>query len=222
MKSLQALERSFISNDWITIVFVTCLGLIAVAKAVYETRFVDFVELLINEKYLLKANKDIRFENPFNLILFTIQFFSISLFIYIVFNELNVLTDGSNFLLYVRIVLAYVVFVSLKFFIERMLGVLFNGEQELNSYQFSKLSYRSYFALLLLPVNAFFIYALAPGFIAIVIIVILFLIFNVISLFNTYRRYENMIYNNLFYFILYLCALEIAPYFILYKVFSFI
>ena len=107
---------------------MTCLVLIAVAKAVYETRFVDFVELLINEKYLLKANKDIRFESPFNLILFTIQFFSISLFIYIVFNELNVLTDASNFLLYVRIVLAYVVFVSLKFFIERMLGVLFNGE----------------------------------------------------------------------------------------------
>ena len=125
----------------------------AVAKVIYESRFVDFAELLVNEKYLLKSNKDIRFENPFNLILFTVQFFSISLFIYITFRELGVETDASSFLLYVRIVLAYVVFVSLKFFIERMLGVLFNGEQELNTYQFSKLSYRSYFALLLLPVK---------------------------------------------------------------------
>lgn len=219
---MQALERSFSSNDWITIVLVACLVLVAVAKVIYESRFVDFAELLVNEKYLLKSNKDIRFENPFNLILFTVQFFSISLFIYIIFRELGVETDASSFLLYVRIVLAYVVFVSLKFFIERMLGVLFNGEQELNTYQFSKLSYRSYFALVLLPVNAVFIYALKPGYITICIIVGIFLIFNIISLFNTYRRYENMIYNNLFYFILYLCALEIAPYFILYKVFSFI
>ncbi|WP_273004850.1 DUF4271 domain-containing protein, partial [Leeuwenhoekiella blandensis] len=136
---MQALERSFSSNDWITIVLVACLVLVAVAKVIYESRFVDFAELLVNEKYLLKSNKDIRFENPFNLILFTVQFFSISLFIYIIFRELGVETDASSFLLYVRIVLAYVVFVSLKFFIERMLGVLFNGEQELNTYQFSKL-----------------------------------------------------------------------------------
>jgi len=219
---LQALERSVISNDWITLVFVACLLLITVAKVAYESRFVDFAELLINEKYLLKAGKDIQFENPFNLILFTAQFLSISLFIYLAFEQFEISSDVTSFLLYLRIALAYVVFVSLKFFIERMLGVLFNGEQQLNAYQLSKLSYRSYFALILLPVNALFVYAVHPNILAIQIVVAIFIIFNIISLFNTYRRYEKLIYNNLFYFILYLCALEIAPYFILYKVFSFI
>lgn len=219
---MQALERSVISNDWITLVFVACLLLITVAKVAYESRFVDFAELLINEKYLLKAGKDIQFENPFNLILFTAQFLSISLFIYLAFEQFEISSDVTSFLLYLRIALAYVVFVSLKFFIERMLGVLFNGEQQLNAYQLSKLSYRSYFALILLPVNALFVYAVHPNILAIQIVVAIFIIFNIISLFNTYRRYEKLIYNNLFYFILYLCALEIAPYFILYKVFSFI
>ncbi|RXG18235.1 putative protein DUF4271 [Leeuwenhoekiella aestuarii] len=219
---MQALERSVTSNDWITLVFVACLILITIAKVAYESRFIDFAELLINEKYLLKAGKDIQFENPFNLILFTSQFLSISLFIYLAFIQFDVNSDVTSFLLYLRIVLAYVVFVSLKFFIERMLGVLFNGEQQLNAYQLSKLSYRSYFALILLPVNAIFVYAVHPNMLVIQIVVGIFVIFNIISLFNTYRRYEKLIYNNLFYFILYLCALEIAPYFILYKVFSFI
>ena len=219
---MQALERSVTSNDWITLVFVACLILITIAKVAYESRFIDFAELLINEKYLLKAGKDIQFENPFNLILFASQFLSISLFIYLAFIQFDISSDVTSFLLYLRIVLAYVVFVSLKFFIERMLGVLFSGEQQLNAYQLSKLSYRSYFALILLPVNAIFVYAVHPTLLVIQIVVGIFVIFNIISLFNTYRRYEKLIYNNLFYFILYLCALEIAPYFILYKVFSFI
>lgn len=219
---MQALERSVTSNDWITLVFVTSLLLITVAKLVYESRFIDFAELLINEKYLLKAGKTIQFEHPFNLILFTVQFLSISLFLYLAFIQFDVNSDVTSFLLYLRIALAYVVFVSLKFFIERMLGVLFKGEQQLNAYQLSKLSYRSYFAFILIPVNAIFVYAVHPNMLVIEIVVGIFLIFNIISLFNTYRRYEKLIYNNLFYFILYLCALEIAPYFILYKVFSFI
>ncbi|MDP5043470.1 MAG: DUF4271 domain-containing protein [Leeuwenhoekiella sp.] len=217
---MQALERSFISNDWITIVFVACLALIVLVKVAYETRFIDFTELLINEKYLLKANKEIKFQDPFNLILFVAQLLSVSLFIQIALTRFGIAVELSPVLLYIRIALVYVVFIALKFFIERMMGVLFNGEHVLSSYQFQKLSYRSFFALLLLPVNALFVYGINPSLILIKIIIGVFVLFNLISLFNTLRKYEKLIYFNLFYFILYLCALEIAPYFILYKVFS--
>ncbi|MGO4913738.1 DUF4271 domain-containing protein [Leeuwenhoekiella sp. W20_SRS_FM14] len=217
---MQALERSFISNDWITIVFVACLVLIVLVKVAYETRFIDFTELLVNEKYLLKANKEIKFQDPFNLILFVAQLLSVSLFIQIALTRFGIAVEISPVLLYIRIALVYVVFIALKFFIERMMGVLFNGEHVLSSYQFQKLSYRSFFALLLLPVNALFVYGINPSLILIKIIIGVFVLFNLISLFNTLRKYEKLIYFNLFYFILYLCALEIAPYFILYKVFS--
>ncbi|MFI8377524.1 DUF4271 domain-containing protein [Leeuwenhoekiella sp. NPDC079379] len=217
---MQALERSFISNDWITIVVVACLILIVLVKVAYETRFIDFTELLINEKYLLKANKEIKFQDPFNLILFVAQLLSISLFIHIALMRFGIAVEIAPVLLFIRIALVYIVFVALKFFIERMMGVLFSGEQVLSSYQFQKLSYRSFFAMILLPVNALFIYGLNPSLVLIKIIIGIFILFNLISLFNTLRRYEKLIYFNLFYFILYLCALEIAPYFILYKVFS--
>ena len=81
---MQAIERSLVSNDWITLVLVGCLVLIAVARVAYESKFVDFSELPLNEKYLLKSSKDIQFEHPFNLILFTVQFLSVSLFLFLV------------------------------------------------------------------------------------------------------------------------------------------
>ena len=217
---VQALERSFISNDWITMVFVASLVLLVLVKVAYESRFLDFAELLINEKYLLKANKEIKFQDPFNLILFVAQLFSVSLFIQMALVRFGIGVELTPIIFFIRIALVYVVFVALKFFIERMIGVLFDGEQVLSSYQFQKLSYRSFFALVLFPVNALFIYGLKPGLLVIKIIIVVFILFNLVSLFNTFRRYEKLIYTNLFYFILYLCALEIAPYFILYKVFS--
>ncbi len=217
---MQAIERNLISNDWITLVLVGCLVLIAAARVAYESKFVDFGELPLNEKYLLKSSKDIQFEHPFNLLLFTVQFLSISLFVFLVAQKYELFKTISPFVGYVRITLVYVVFVSLKFFTERTLGVLFKGEDHLDTYQFYKLSYRSYFALILIPVNAFFVYAAEPSLLVLQIVIGIFLILNLISLFNTFRRYEKLIFNNLFYFILYLCALEIAPYFILYKLFS--
>ncbi len=217
---MQALERSLISNDWITLVLVACLVLLAIARLAYESKFVDFGELPISEKYLLKGSKDIQFEHPFNLLLFTVQFLSVSLFIFLVGQQYGLFSEIGPFVGYVRVTLVYVVFVSIKFFIERSLGVLFKGEDYLNTYQFYKLSYRSYFGLLLIPVNALFVYGFEPSLLVLQIIIGIFLILNLISLFNTFRRYEKLIFNNLFYFILYLCALEIAPYFILFKLFS--
>ncbi|WP_304138277.1 DUF4271 domain-containing protein [Mesonia mobilis] len=43
---------------------------------------------------------------------------------------------------------------------------------------------------------------------------------NIFSLLLIYRKNQSLITGNWFYFILYLCTLEIAPYFILYKVFT--
>lgn len=45
------------------------------------------------------------------------------------------------------------------------------------------------------------------------------LVINAIALFYSYKTNRKLIITNFFYFILYLCALEISPYIILYKVF---
>ena len=46
------------------------------------------------------------------------------------------------------------------------------------------------------------------------------IVINAIALFYSYKTNGKLIITNFFYFILYLCALEISPYIILYKVFT--
>ncbi|RZW43378.1 MAG: DUF4271 domain-containing protein, partial [Flavobacteriaceae bacterium] len=43
---------------------------------------------------------------------------------------------------------------------------------------------------------------------------------HLIGFLTTFKSYQNVIIENLFYFILYLCALEFGPYILLYKVFN--
>ena len=57
MKPYELLPRIVENKDWITIVFVVTLGIVTVAKAGFENRFNDFVNLLFNNKYL-KIYKD--------------------------------------------------------------------------------------------------------------------------------------------------------------------
>ncbi|MEH6408357.1 MAG: DUF4271 domain-containing protein [Leeuwenhoekiella sp.] len=218
---MEAVERIILNNDWTTLILVSCLLLLAVVKLAYESYFIDFIELVVNQKYLIKSSQEIKFENPFNLLLFTVQLLSISLFLFIVAEDFSLLNNTTpSSLLFLRVFLFYSLFIGVKYLTEKMAAVLFNGEKEVEIYHYHKLVYRNYFAILLIPVNALLIYTFEPDPLAIKIIIGVLLLLNGVSLFNTLKKYEKLIYSHLFYFILYLCAFEIAPYFILFKLLS--
>ena len=86
--------------------------------------------------------------------------------------------------------------------------------------QWQKTSYRNYIGLILLPVNIILIYSIEPTKMIIYIVLGLLLVVLLSGFFTTYKSYQKLILGNLFYFILYLCALEIGPYIILFKVFN--
>lgn len=84
-------------------------------------------------------------------------------------------------------------------------------------YIFQKISYRSFVSLFVLLASVFLVYSLQPSRAILLGIGLIVLLSNVIALIIIYRRNQNLLVANWFYFILYLCALEIAPYIILYK-----
>ncbi|MBV1923025.1 MAG: DUF4271 domain-containing protein, partial [Flavobacteriaceae bacterium] len=59
-------------------------------------------------------------------------------------------------------------------------------------------------------------YLLEPSKMMLIIFALCIVFLNIISLINSYKTYKKNILNNFFYFILYLCALEISPFIILY------
>ncbi len=103
-----------------------------------------------------------------------------------------------------------------KYFVEKIIAVCFNAEDFAEQYNLVKVSYRSFLGLILFPVIAILFYNQfnVPYFLWIV--VGLFLIFNGILFIMLLKNYQKLFSKFLFYFILYLCTFEIAPYVILY------
>ncbi len=219
---MQAIERHAESLDWASLVFLLAFIIISLAKSVYPQRFTDFISLLTSNKFMLFRGKEYKAFHPFNILMFGVNVLSVSLFIYLI---LKLFWPAEQFeepvILFIRITTAYASFILLKIGIEKIIANIFNLDDTIDYYLYQKLSHKNYTAVLLLFPLLFFYYTISPGASAIYILLGLVVLGNLISLALIYRKNQNLISANWFYFILYLCALEIAPYFILYKLFTF-
>ena len=214
---MEAIERYTVSQDWITILLLLVFVLLVATKYTFPQRFSHFVMLFATDKYLLLKGKDPSIFHPFNLLFFSFNIITVSLFIYIFYGTFSEDIPDRPKVLFLRIATAYTAFVLLKFSIEKIIANVLSVDQKMNYYLFYKLSYRNFMALVLLPICMAFVYIWEPTAVALYIMVGLILLLNFITIASIYRKNQNYILRKWFYFILYLCALEIGPYFILYK-----
>ncbi|SDK88450.1 protein of unknown function [Salinimicrobium catena] len=214
---MEAIERHVVGQDWITLLLLLVLVVLVATKYTFPQRFNHFVMLFATDKYLLLKGKDPKIFHPFNLLFFTVNIITVALFIFIFYNGISEDQPDRPKVLYLRIATAYATFVLLKFTIEKILANIVSADKQLNFYLFYKLSYRNFMALVLLPVCMAFIYIWEPSILALYICIGILLLMNLITILSLYRKNQQFILTRWFYFILYLCALEIGPYFILYK-----
>jgi len=212
---LQYVTRTIDSLDWVTIIMVGCLILLAIIKIIYPKRFEDFIKLPVSNNYFLAKGKSEEIRHPFSLVLFGIQLLSISLFIYLFFLEKN----KTNWMMFLQIVTAVFVFIIIKSSIEKMIGAIFSIENVIDKYVYEKFTYRNFISLFLIVINFIFYFSFNPDLKTLTIITCIIILINMIILFYSYKNYRSLIFSNFFYFLLYLCALEISPYVILYKAF---
>lgn len=214
---MEYLERHIVTLDWITILIMASLVLMAFCKYLYAKRFEEFFLLPITNKYFLVQGRNESIEHPFNILMFAVQVISVSLFFWLFFKVLYPEETNQNPWLFVQICTGYSVFVLIKFSIEKIIGSVFSIDSLINRYLYQKLSYRNLIGALLLMLNIILFYTISPSALLLGIIAAIILVFNVIALFSSFKNNGNLIMGNLYYFILYLCALEISPYIILYK-----
>ena len=208
-------NRIIESLDWVTLIMVGCILIIAILKVIYPKRFNDFIRLPVSNNYFLAKGKSEELRHPFSILLFVIQLISISLFVNLFFLE----KGKANVLLFLQILFVVFVFIIVKTSIEKMIGAIFSIEKVINHYIYEKLSYRNFLSLLLIITNLIFYFSIKPALnILLILTGILFLV-NMLILSYSYKNYRSLIFSNLFYFLLYICALEISPYLILYKAF---
>jgi len=214
---MQYIERSTESIDWVTIFLMGCFVLFAVVKYTYPKRFDAFILLPLNNKYFFVQGKNDALAHPFNALLFAAQVISYSLFISLLLKLKSPpsIETGPAFFLRTCAVCSF--FILTKFLIEKIIGFIFNIDTIVNRYLYQKLSYRNLLGIIVFIGNLLFFYSVEPSMTYILVFLSVLLILNLFILYNSYKSFGQAILSNFLYFILYLCALEIAPYIILYK-----
>ncbi len=208
--------REVVSNEWFTIFIVLGLVLVTLSKFLFENRFKDFLLVIGNSKYLKIYSRDQKFIDGFDTLMFLNLLISVSIFSFIAYSEL-VLPSEFDLTLFVKVLFAIGALILIKVLLERLLASLFEIDELIDAYLFQKTSYLNYSGFVLLPINILLIYSLTPSKPLIYTVISLVLLINLIGFITSFKKHQKLILGNLFYFILYLCALEIGPYLILYK-----
>lgn len=203
------------NKDWATLLFVLTFAVVAMTKSAYETRFSEFSKLIFSDKYAKIYRDNSHMRSSFTVGLFFVQIVSYAFFILLTINIFGY-AEKTDWILFIRIATFLLYFILGKYLIEKIVATSFNIDEFVELFNLQKVTYRTYIGVLILPINAIlFYYNNIPKIVPLTIIGISLCI-SVYSYFISIKTYQNAIIGKLFYFILYLCALEIAPYYFLY------
>ena len=203
------------NKDWATLLFVVTFAVVAMTKSAYETRFSEFSKLIFSDKYAKIYRDNNHLKSSFTVGLFFVQIVSYAFFIQLTMHIFGY-ASKTDWVLFIQIATFLLYFILGKFLIEKIVATSFNIDEFADLFNLQKVTYRTYIGVLILPINAvLFYYDNIPKIIPLAIIGISLCI-NLYSYYISIKTYQNAIISKLFYFILYLCALEIAPYYFMY------
>jgi len=212
--------RMMEARDWAAVVFVVALVLIAITRTAFENRFADFTKLIVSDKYIKVYRDSSNLMSGFTIALFVVQLVSFAFFIQLALHYFGYIKSKTDWIVFVQIFTFLTVFVLSKFLIEKIIATAFHIEEFTEQFNLQKVSYRTYIGLLVLPIDLILFYNSNLPKIIIYITIAIVLSINLLTYLFSLKNYQNIIFGKLFYFILYLCALEIAPYYFMYYWFS--
>ena len=211
--NLQALEKIAYSNNWITILTMIMFVGVVLLKAIDSKRLKRIFFSLFNVN-LIESDSDEKtgFLDVFQIVLFLFTLLILSLIVF-KFNIYKLSLSVERFSLFFSIFLVLSTFFLIKRTLEHLFSILFLIKKEIDFFIKSKynylyaISFLLYIAMILCE-YANFKQTLLLSFSAF-LLVLRFVLVVVIN--------KKLIFSKLFYFILYFCAFEIAPLFILFK-----
>lgn len=210
---MQAIENIVNINNWITILLLFLFVSVFLLKLLNPKKLKHNFLALFNLSLIDDDQYDsISFFNPFRVIIFifSVTVLSILTFTYKTYKTPEIANSFAVFSTMFGCVLVYFLF---KRILEYLLSILFLIKRQVGFFMVSKInslnsiSFLLYIALILYQfcnIKPTYVFCFTA------VLFIVRFIFSVI-------RNKKLIFNKLFYFILYICAFEIAPLFVLFK-----
>jgi hypothetical protein len=210
---LQAVDKIAYSNDWITILFLVLFASIVLLKLINARKMKESFFAFSN--FSLFEEEDIEATGFFDIFQIVIYVFSITVLSLLVyhFKIYKAPESATGFTPFSAVFGGLLIYFVSKRILEYLLMLLFMIKRGLQFFTYLKNTYLYSVAFLIYialifaeysSVNHLYLFFFA-GF-----LFFLRLTFLIV-------RNKKLIFNKLFYFILYICALEIAPLFVLFK-----
>ena len=212
---MEPVHRVINNIDWITAIIFSSIFFMVIAKNLFYQRFLNFIILPFNNKYIFMYNKKDKLLNWFNIFFTLFQLLNFSLFIYLASNILSN-SESDQYPVVFLIILGFLfLFLFGKILLQMGGGFVFNNNKIISEFIFKKLSYLNYSSIIMLASNIIITYVLTDSKIVVFASIFLIVVVNVIGWITIIKNYQKLISGYFFYFILYLCALEIAPFVII-------
>lgn len=198
-------------EDWITLVLFSSIVFIVLAKGLFYSRFLNFIILPFNNKYIFLYNKKDKLMNWFHIFFTSFQLLNFALFIYLaitIYRPSNIVTSP---ILFTLLLAALILFLFLKVILQLGNSMIFNNKNVISEILFKKISYLNYSSLVMFFANILLTYVFIGSKTIFWMALILIIMIWIVGWATIIKTHQKIISSYFFYFILYLCALEIAP-----------
>ncbi len=212
-------ERFIVSKDWATFLFIICTIIIAVNKSSSWVQFNEFSKLLFSDKYLRIYKDSSNLLSGFTISMFFVQIVSFSFFLLLLLDNYNIV-QKTSFTAFLQVFTFLIVFVLSKFLIDKIIADIFDLDELIEQFNLIKVNYRAYIGFLLLPFTVILFYNTINNSWIYLTLLIVIVAISIITYILSVKNYQFLLQRYIFYFILYLCTLEIAPYYFMYYWFT--
>src|SRR5690606_10234354 len=205
------IEKTVVSLDWMGLVLFLSLLALTLGKALHHGKFLNFIILPFNDKYMLLHQKKGQLFDWFQMLLTLFQLLNLALFIFLALKAFGALPQESDWGVFLFVLGSLALFQLLKSGVQLFTGYVFNSLELISGILFSKLSYLNHSGIVLCVADLVLTYILVDSKTVIYIALGLLVLINGIGAVKLLKHHQKAMVPYFMYFILYLCALEIAP-----------
>lgn len=204
--------RDYILFDGFTIIILLNIIIVTIAKALNNSKFKQFIFIYLNNSFLKFNTNNNSFLSSFNSLLNINYLISLSVYISIIISYSSYgINNNFEISIFFKTLLVVIVFVYAKYLIELLVGWAFSISKFIVTFNLQKNNFNKLIGIIIILLNSLAIYSFPNSMTFIKMSIFFVISLYLIGLYKVIRLNDNLILSNMFYFILYLCTLEIVP-----------